>query len=497
MGEVIEIGKDKLIQYQKDPVLWYKEVLDDNDRWGKQDEIMESVRDHRNTYVKSCHGVGKTYTAKDVALWFLTCFYPSIVLTTAPSWPQVEKLLWAEINTSYSNCKVPLGGRCKKTELHFDDNWFALGISPRIDTDDDGKRLTGFHSENILVIFDEAPAVNLKLWDIKETLMTSKNVRFLAIGNPVLNSGPFYDGFTRDDVNSITMSMFDSPNFVQNDIKNVDDLIVIKDMDVKERELIYEKMEYPYPGLTNPRWAVERISEWGIDSPLTKSRVLSQFPERATDTIISLTSLEKCKNVEHDNDNRMYLGVDVARFGIDNTCFYGDKGNQHIYKDQWNGQDTVKTANRIKAKIREGYRTIIIDDTGLGGGVTDQVQHFIDESGLKDVDLIPVNFAEASTSNEYDGIVTDMYYNAKYMLDDEELQVVDEGKLFSELTARKYKFTNKGKIKVESKDDYKKRTGKNSPDEADAFILCQWGKRKRDDADLIIDVEGRVDWDEI
>jgi hypothetical protein len=472
------LAPSKLKEYQENPALFIKEVLDDHPRWKTQIDIIESVRDYRNTYVKACHGVGKTFIAKDVILWFLYCFQPSTVLTTAPSWPQVEKLLWSEINYAHAHAKAPLGGSCKKTQLFLDDNWFALGISPRIDTEDDGKRLTGFHNKHLLVVFDEAPACNPKLWDIKETLMTSANVRFLAIGNPVEATGHFYNGFRKEHVNAINMNIFDSPNFKENKIKNVKDLIKLAEMDIEKREKAFSKMTNPYHSLTTPRWAVERLLEWKVDSPMFKSRVIGEFPDQTTDTIISLSSLEKCKNGYIETKTGKILSVDVARFGSDFTVIYGTENGRQIYKEKWNGQDLVKTANILKNKILyEQYLTVVVDDTGLGGGVTDILRDFIKQNGLTRVNILPVNFAQKSQDEQFDGIVTEMWFNAKRIIEDMEILINDEGNLFSELTDRKYKFTVKGKFKVESKDEYKKRSNGKSPDEADALILNCWGMR--------------------
>jgi hypothetical protein len=479
---IAQSERQALDKFIHNPMEFVSTFLDKKPRWSKQIEILESVRNNRNTYVKSCHGVGKTFTAKDVALWFLYCFYPSTVLTTAPSWPQVEKLLWAEINHSHANALMELGGACNKTELHLDANWFALGISPKIDTEDEGKRITGFHNENLLVIFDEAPSCNSKLWDIKETLMTSENVRFLAIGNPVANTGHFYEGFKSKYVNAISMNIFDSPNFKENNIKCLADLEIIAMMDIEQQEQYYGQLQSPYPTLTSPRWAVERLVAWGADSPLFKSRVIAEFPEQSLDTIISLSSLERCQRIETVGTHERILGVDIARFGSDDTVFYGYENYKPILRQKFNGQDLVKTSNMIKHHIHNGYKIIVLDDTGLGGGVTDILA---DYSTGKDFRVIPVNFAQASPDEEYDGIVTSMYYHAKKLIEDKDIQVIDDGELFQQLTDRKYKFTNKGKIKIESKDEYKKRTGRQSPDEADAFILCLWGIRNQHSHDDI------------
>jgi len=465
-------------RFQQEPLFFLYTILDRKKRWGKQVEIIESVRDNRNTIVKSCHGVGKTFSAKDVVLWFLYTHVPSIVLTTAPSWIQVEKLLWAEITSSWKNSLFPLGGKCLTTQIKIDDNHFAIGISPKIENEDEAKRLTGFHSPNLLVVFDEAAGVNEKLWKIKEALMTSANVRFLGIGNPISTQGSFYQMFQKSDVKKITMSIFDSPNFKANNVTSLEDIkeLLLLEKTVRASEL--SKMKIVNPSLTTVRWVIERAEEWGIESPIFQARVLGEFPEIAEDTIISYTVVEKCKYIEPNLKTHKILGVDVARYGTDYTVMIGYENGRQIYKRKYAKKNLVYTTNQIIALItQQNFKIIVIDDTGLGGGVTDNLFEFIaNNENYKDVNIIPINFAEkAYHESEYDDIITELYFNAKNMLEDKKIRIEDEGTLIAELCNRKYKFTNKGKFKIESKDDYKKRTGAKSPDEADAFVLCLWG----------------------
>ena len=459
--------------------MFISEVLDSKERWETQRKIIESVRDNRNTFVKAAHGLGKTFTAKDVALWFLYTHYPAKVITTAPSYVQVEKLLWSEINKAHKNAKVRLGGRCTLTALNIEPEWFALGISPKIDSTDDGDRMTGFHSENMLIIFDEAPACNPKLWAIKETLMTSDNVKFLGIGNPVVDSGDFFEGFRSENVNAINMSIFDSPNFVINGITHKDHVLEIAQKSKEERDIILKGFQTPLKFLTTVKWSVERILDWGAESPMTQARVFGEFPTKSQDTCISYTALEQCSFIMPQIRHPKVLGVDVARYGSDFTFFIGYENGKEDYKKGWNGQDTVKTANVIKHLIKQGYEVIVIDDTGIGGAVTDQITHFVYESNLS-TKIIPVNFASASDDELYDGIVTQMWFNTKKLIEEKQISVTDTGNMFAELSSRRYKLTHTGQFRIESKDDYKKRTGNKSPDEADAFILCQWGVVRRE-----------------
>ena len=69
---------------QTNPVEFVTEILGVIP-WGKQVEILEAVRDHPRTAVRSCHGAGKSFIAGQVILWFLYSFCPSIVLSTAPT----------------------------------------------------------------------------------------------------------------------------------------------------------------------------------------------------------------------------------------------------------------------------------------------------------------------------------------------------------------------------------------------------------------------------
>jgi phage terminase large subunit len=65
-------ARETLERYQTNPVAFCREVLR-FEPWSKQREILESVRDHERTAVRSCHGAGKTAVASRVALWFSPC----------------------------------------------------------------------------------------------------------------------------------------------------------------------------------------------------------------------------------------------------------------------------------------------------------------------------------------------------------------------------------------------------------------------------------------
>jgi hypothetical protein len=58
----------------------------------------------------------------------------------------------------------------------------------------------------------------------------------------------------------------------------------------------------------------------------------------------------------------------------------------------------------------------------------------------------------------------------------EKIDLIDDENYLKELPTLKASFDGKGRLKIESKDDYKKRTGRNSPDFADSLALSNLGR---------------------
>jgi len=58
-----------------------------------------------------------------------------------------------------------------------------------------------------------------------------------------------------------------------------------------------------------------------------------------------------------------------------------------------------------------------------------------------------------------------------------ELRLRKDSVYNSQLPTIKYKFNSSGKMIIESKDDYKARTGKPSPDESDSLAMANFARR--------------------
>lgn len=456
-------AKTLLRKAQADPVWFVTEALGATP-WPKQAEILESVRDHPRTAVRSCHGVGKSYTAGQTILWFLYSFVPSIVLSTAPTWRQVEKLVWKEVRASYRRAKIPLGGNLlpKRPEIQIiQDEWYAIGLSTN-----EPDRFQGFHERNILVVVDEAAGVPEDIFEAVEGVLTSENARLLLLGNPTALSGTFYNAFRSVGWNAISISAFDTPNFAAFGITEEDIA-----SGAWENKIVGP---LPNPKLITPAWVADKYQRWGPGSPAYDARVRGQFPAQGDDTLIPLAWIEAAMERWEDAEEGepVEIGVDVATFGSDKTVFAPRRGHKVLPLIVYSKQDTMETAGQIVMAQRETKATSIkIDVIGVGTGVYDRTKE------LK-LPVVAINVAESPRDPErFPNLRSELWWNLRELLDPNPklnpnpIALPPDDELLADLSGIKYKIDSRGRIVVESKDDMKKRLGR-SPDRGDAVVLA-------------------------
>lgn len=170
------------------------------------------------------------------------------------------------------------------------------------------------------------------------------------------------------------------------------------------------------------------------------------------------------------------IGVDVARMGGDRSVFWKRKGLTTIGTETYSQLRLTDLADRLedfaefkKNKIVKGVEqlgTLIkIDDTGVGGGLTDIMIQ-------RGYNVMAINFgSSASDPDKYPNWISEAWFYMTTILEEAELPLDDD--LLMELTTRQWKQDNKGRRAVESKGEYKKR-GYRSPDKADACIICYY-----------------------
>lgn len=432
-----------------DPVLFAEKVLGVQ-LWSKQKDILYSVRDNQNTICVSCNAGGKSFVSAVLILWFLVTHKDSIVLTSAPTWRQVTAVLWAEISNLYLKARFPIGGELTTGKLQLGPKWFALGLPSSEEV-----RFQGYHADNILIVFDEAAGIPPEIYTAAQGNLTSKNSRLLLIGNPTSPTGMFYEYSKNPNWNRIQISAFDSP-------------------------AIEEPDKYPY--LVNQKWIMEREAEWGKSSPMYVARVLGEFPLESEDTLIPLSWLEAAvkRYTERTNKDLLvsdhtYLGADIARYGQDKSVCATYQPNKVLPLKKVQGKDTVAVQKMINQEaLAAGAKLvqITLDDTGVGGGVTDQLRNQM-------MPVVGINFNQKAQNRRFfRNARCEIMWNLREVLKAGEIALPPDDELLSQLSSIKYRMDQKTNfIEIETKDEMRER-GLKSPDCAWAVALAVWGSKR-------------------
>ena len=448
-------GLTSAIEYLLDPGLWVREVLG-HTPWEKQVEILESVRDNKVTAVKSCHAAGKSFIAADACLWFLYNHPQSIVITTAPTDRQVYGILWKEIRAGFQRAKVKLPGECLTQELKINEDWFAMGFTS---PEHAGDKFQGFHAPYILVIADESSGVSEDIFDAIDGVLTSDDSRLLMIGNPLKCSGRFYKEFSSASrASKITVSAYDTPNFTRFGITEQD---IVKGT---WEEKVTGNLPSPY--LVTPGWVADSVKRWSTDSPLYFSKVLAQFPSNGDNTLIPLRWIEAAVTRILDEGEPVQLGVDVARFGGDETVIMFRKGPTARILKVLPMSDTMQTAGEIIFSMRETRSSLAkIDSVGVGAGVYDRLK----EQKIKVAEM--QSGSAAQDKERYANARAEWWWSLRSRFESGDIAIPDDEELVSQLADIRYKINSRGQIQIESKEDMKRRGG-SSPDRADALMLA-------------------------
>lgn len=181
--------------------------------------------------------------------------------------------------------------------------------------------------------------------------------------------------------------------------------------------------------------------------------------------IIPRTAALEAMSRKVNGDGAVIVGADIARMGNDRIVFWKRKGLKTIAWEVHSKLRTTQTCDLLeKFADFDKDLEIRIDDTGIGGGVTDDMMN----RGYKNI--LAVNFgAKAIDDDKYPNWISEAWFHMAEIIREAELP--HDPDLLMELTTRQWKMDSKGKRRVESKDDYKKR-GFRSPDLADACIIC-------------------------
>lgn len=168
------------------------------------------------------------------------------------------------------------------------------------------------------------------------------------------------------------------------------------------------------------------------------------------------------------------MGIDVARFGNDKTCFTFRQGRVLLRQIVVGKLDTVDVYGRAKDEIRAmlgDVQQIAVDTIGIGSGVADMLRRDFGDM------VVDVNSALRVDDGENYNLRARMWRDMREWLK-AGASIPNDNDLVTDLTALQYSYKG-GVLLIEAKDDAKKR-GIKSPDRADSLALTFAYPVKRD-----------------
>ncbi len=420
-----------------DPTLFVEQVLGATPQaW--QAKALAAIASNDRVAIKSGHGVGKTAFESWVVLWWLMTHYPCKVAVTANSAHQLSDVLWTEIDRWARNMPPAF-----KDLLEFKSDKIALKGAPdsfavaRTSRRENPESLAGFHSPHMLFVVEEASGVPNVIFETASGALSTPGAKIIMCGNPTRSDGYFYDAFhsDRDKWHCVTVSC--------------------------------DEGEY-----VDPKFIEEMAAKYGSESNVFKVRVLGEFPTQSDDVLLPLHLVEDAvtRDVEAGPTTPVIWGLDVARFGSDRSALAKRQGNVLIEPIKtWQNKDLMELSGIVLSEydaVPYSMRpqAIYIDAIGLGAGLADRLREL-------DMPAVGISVSEtASLKNKFNRLRDELFWSAREWFEARDVKIPSDDTLIAELTGIRYKYLSTGKLKVESKDEMKRR-GQRSPDVADAFVL--------------------------
>lgn len=444
--------------YSDDPVEFIHDVLEIA-LWKKQVEIVESVLVNRNTIISAGHSVGKSYMIAALVCYWLTKFPDSIVVTLAPVYNQVQNIIWRYIRYMGRNHDLP-GEILDTPRWNISELNYAIGLSPKKTSQEDMTAMQGYHAPKLLVIMDEAPGMNRLMFEAVKNLATSSGNRIVAIGNPIAQSGPFWDACNSKSWNHIHISCLDHPNVVEKNeiVPGAVSYEWVVDM-------VNDHCTNCEPGTPG---AIEWEGQWYLTDAVFQSRVLGIAPSESEMQLIPSAWIftSQMMEIEPDGSERI-IGFDPARSGDEAAMICREGGYIHWVKTRRaiTKDITGEMAGWLMAEIYDTEITrAFVDEIGIGAGV-------VDACVAAGFPVLGINVSRpASQQRRFGNLRAEVYWRIREALKLERLVLPDDDLLAADLIAPKYSFDRLSRIMIEEKKDIRSRIGR-SPDRGDALSL--------------------------
>ena len=264
----------------------------------------------------------------------------------------------------------------------------------------------------------------------------TQNRFWFAFSNPRRNTGPFYDSFHAN------KSFWQTEQIDSRDVEGTD-------------QKLFHRM----------------LEQYGADSTVARVEVLGQFPSADDDTVIPIELARSAvdRDVTLTASEPIIWGLDVARFGADNSALCIRQGNTVFEIKTFKSMDLMQLCGAVKnlyddATAMNRPQEILVDVIGVGSGVVDRLAE-------QELPVRGINVAESPASKKnYLNLRAELWFKIKDWLSARDCRLPNDDELIAELVSPSYTYTSTGKIKIEAKESMRKR-GVKSPDKADALAL--------------------------
>lgn len=433
--------KKLFTHYREHPVDFVKQLLK-ADPYPHQADIMSAVaRGDRKVSIRSGRRVGKTTCMAWLSMWFEMTRPDAKTIVTAPSSAQLADAYVPEFRKWVQRLPQELSEFWELKQERFEfrlaqRQGFESFISIRTARKDSPESLQGINAANVLVLVDEAAGVDDIVMEALSGSMGGEGSFMVLTGNPNRNVGFFYDTHTKlaDRWTTLHVSSADVPS-------------VSRD------------------------WLEEMEQKYGSHSNAFRIHVKGEFPLADDDTVIprELIQAAVSRDVAVMESEPILWGLDVARFGDDESCLVVRQGNWVHSIKSWRNLDTQQLAFRVKNEwdlLASDKRpsAILVDVVGLGAGVVDRLREF-------DLPVRGIHVSEnPALKTQYDKLKDELWDRARVWLERRDCRLPPDDELVEQLAMVRKDFSPTGKMKVESKKQLKRR-GEASPDKADALVL--------------------------
>ena len=475
-AEILQLATPSVLfklQYRHDPQAFIHDCIQFPEGEAPteyQDEIAAELIVRKKIAVRGPHGLGKTALAAWLALWGILTADDVKVPTTASAWRQLTKFLWPEIHKWAARLRWDKLDRepFSRDELLT----LALKLGPMREAfavaSDNPDLIEGAHAKRILYIFDESKAVPNGTFDAAEGAFsgaggdTGLEAYALAISTPGAPVGRFYDIHAR------------KPGYE----------------DWWARHVTLD--EAVKAGRISAEWAEARLRQWGPTSAVFLNRVKGEFASSEADGVIALGWVEEAnrkwqewadagKPMCHDEDGKLkpmdMAGVDVARSGEDKTVFALRYGEILTELRAYSKYDTMRTTGLVAGLLGSKGGEAMVDVIGIGAGVYDRLKEQGKPARAFNAAAGAKRLKDKSGELGFINKRSAAWWSLREQLEAGEVMLPPDDMLTGDLVAPHWKEQSGGKIKIESKDDIKKRIGR-STDYGDAVVMAFWREPK-------------------